>query len=171
MGESSRESEFIVLKERKLISTSAVLNGTMRFAFLLETCPPGSVPDANLLASVLDLVSYDLIIFLSGIQFIFLQPRSANVARAAFLMECAYFVHCCNKGQWPTWMKLNYPLFRPSGPLSTRGPPTGVRRSHILQRSAGKMFQQWAEVKSKSKFWPEFEEMLIHRCLGKDQKI
>lgn len=72
MGESSRESEFIVLKERKLISTSAVLNGTMRFAFLLETCPPGSVPDANLLASVLDLVSYDLIIFLSGIQFIFL---------------------------------------------------------------------------------------------------
>lgn len=58
MGESSRESEFIVLKERKLISTSAVLNGTMRFAFLLETCPPGSVPDANLLASVLDLVSY-----------------------------------------------------------------------------------------------------------------
>ncbi|XP_044757175.1 protein unc-80 homolog [Coccinella septempunctata] len=128
IGESSRESEFIVLKERKLVSTTAVLNGTMRFSFLLEACPPGSVPDANLLASVLDL------------------PRSANVARAAFLMECSYFVHCCNKGQWPSWMKLNYPIFRPSGPLPSRGPPTGVRRSHILQRSAGKMFQQWAEM-------------------------
>ncbi|XP_045467085.1 protein unc-80 homolog isoform X2 [Harmonia axyridis] len=128
LGESSRESEFVVLKERKLISTTTVLNGTMRFSFLLEACPPGSVPDANLLASVLDL------------------PRSANVARAAFLMECAYFVHCCNKGQWPSWMKLNYPIFRPSVPLPARGPPTGIRRSHILQRSAGKMFQQWAEM-------------------------
>ncbi|KAK9884494.1 hypothetical protein WA026_007335 [Henosepilachna vigintioctopunctata] len=128
MGESSRESEFVVLKERKLISTTDVLSGTLRFSFLLETCPPGSVPDAHLLASLIDL------------------PHSAVVARAAILMECAYFVHCCNKGQWPSWMKLNYPIFRPSGPLPTRGPTTGIRRSHVLQRSAGKMFHQWAEM-------------------------
>lgn len=55
-GESSRESEFVILKERKLVSTMPVFKGMLRFSFLLETCPPGSVPDAHLLASVLDLV-------------------------------------------------------------------------------------------------------------------
>lgn len=37
-------------------------------------------------------------------------------------------------------------MFRPSGPLPPRGPATGIRRSHIMQRAAGKMFYQWAEV-------------------------
>ncbi|KAJ8932970.1 hypothetical protein NQ314_014301 [Rhamnusium bicolor] len=127
-GETSRESEFVVLKERKLVSTSLVYQGVSRLSFLLETCPPGSVPDGHLLASALDL------------------PNSTVVARAALLLECSYFVHCCNKGQWPTWMKLNFPMFRPSGPLPARGNSTGVRRSHIMQRAAGKMFYQWAEV-------------------------
>lgn len=75
-----------------------------------------------------------------------LQPHAPVVARAAFIMECAYFVHCCNKGQWPAWMKLNFPIFRPSGPLPNRGAPTGQKRTHMLQRAAGKMFYQWAEV-------------------------
>ncbi|KAJ8917160.1 hypothetical protein NQ315_012652 [Exocentrus adspersus] len=126
-GETSRESEFIVLKERKLVSTGLVYEGVSRLSFLLETCPPGSVPDAHLLGSALDL------------------PHSTVVARAALLLECSYFVHCCNKGQWPSWMKLNFPMFRPSGPLPPRGASTGVRRSHIMQRTAGKMFYQWAE--------------------------
>lgn len=75
-----------------------------------------------------------------------LQPRSVIVARAALLLECSYFVHCCNKGHWPSWMKFAYPMYRPSGSLPTRGPNTGIRRSHIAQRAAGKMFHQWAEV-------------------------
>lgn len=58
MGESSRESEFVVFKERKLIPTLPVFNGMLRLSFLLETCPPGSVPDSHLLASVLDLVRH-----------------------------------------------------------------------------------------------------------------
>ncbi|XP_031332358.1 protein unc-80 homolog isoform X3 [Photinus pyralis] len=128
LGETSRESEFVVLKERKLVSTLPVLNGILRFSFLLETCPPGSVPDPHLLAAILDL------------------PHSAIVSRAAVLLECSYFVHCCNKGQWPSWMKLSFPMFRPSGPLPTRGPNSGIRRSHITQRAAGKMFYQWAEI-------------------------
>lgn len=53
----SRESEFVVLKERRLVTISPVYNGLLRFSFLLETCPPGTVPDAHLLASILDLVS------------------------------------------------------------------------------------------------------------------
>ncbi|VEN63619.1 unnamed protein product, partial [Callosobruchus maculatus] len=127
-GETSRESEFVVLKERKLVSTTLVYEGVSRLSFLLETCPPGSVPDAHLLASTLDL------------------PHSTVVARAALFLECAFFVHCCNKGQWPSWMKMSFPVFRPSGPLPQhRGNNPGMRRSHILQSTAGKMFHQWAE--------------------------
>lgn len=37
-------------------------------------------------------------------------------------------------------------MFRQSGPLPPRGPTTGIRRCHIMQRAAGKMFYQWAEV-------------------------
>lgn len=62
-GENSRESEFVILKERKLISTGLVYSGTLRLSFLLETCPPGSVPDAYLLASILDLVKYSVLNF------------------------------------------------------------------------------------------------------------
>ncbi|XP_050309913.1 protein unc-80 homolog isoform X2 [Anthonomus grandis grandis] len=130
LGDNSRESEVVFLKERRLVPTGLVYWGTQRLSFLLETCPPGSVPDAFLLASALDL------------------PHSAIVARAAVLLECAYFVHCCNKGQWPPAMKLAFPMFRPSGPLPSRGAShsCGNRRSHIMQRAAGKMFHQWAEV-------------------------
>ncbi|ERL86704.1 hypothetical protein D910_04110 [Dendroctonus ponderosae] len=103
-GDNSRESEVVFLKERKLIPTGLVYNGTQRLSFLMETCPPGTVPDAFLLASSLDL--------------------------------------------WPTSMKLAFPMYRPSGPLPARGSSNagGNRRSHVLQRAAGKMFHQWAEV-------------------------
>lgn len=59
LGENSRESEVVFLKERKMIETRLVYKGMQRFSFLLETCPPGTVPDAFLLGSVLDLVSLD----------------------------------------------------------------------------------------------------------------
>lgn len=75
------------------------------------------------------------------------QPQAPVVARAAFLLECAHFVHRCNRGQWPSWMKLNLPFYRPSGPLSNRGTPSGQRRTHILQRLGGRMFFSWAEVR------------------------
>lgn len=59
-------------------------------------------------------------------------------------------MHCFNKGQWPLWTKLNLPGFRQSGPIPyTRGStaPNGLKRAQLLQRSAGKMFHLWAEVK------------------------
>ncbi|XP_071444564.1 protein unc-80 homolog isoform X1 [Hetaerina americana] len=127
-GMHSRDSEFVVLKERKLVPLQPVYNGMLRFSFILETCHPGSVPDSHLLAAVLDL------------------PNAPVVSRASFLLECAYFVHCCNKGQWPTWMKHNFPVFRQSGPHSSRTTPSGMRRTHVLQKAAGKMFFQWAEA-------------------------
>ena len=41
-------------------------------------------------------------------------------------------------------MKQNIPSFRPSGSTAgTRAPlSSGIRRSHVLQRAAGKMFYQ-----------------------------
>ncbi|XP_031777864.1 protein unc-80 homolog isoform X3 [Nasonia vitripennis] len=127
-GEASRESEFVVLKERRLVPRKALFEGIQRFSFFLETCQPGSVPDQHLMGALLDL------------------PHAPVVARAAMLLECAHLVHQCNKGHWPTWMKMNYPMFRPSMALNNRSGPTGLRRTHVLQRAAGKLFYQWAEA-------------------------
>ncbi|EFN65650.1 Uncharacterized protein KIAA1843 [Camponotus floridanus] len=128
LGEACRESEFVVLKERRLVPCSAVFNGMLRFSFLLETCQPGSVPDPHLMASLLDL------------------PYAPVVSRACLILECAHLVHQCNKGHWPTWMKHNFPMFRPSVPINNRNASTTLRRVHVLQRTAGKLFYQWAEA-------------------------
>nr|XP_027221615.1 protein unc-80 homolog [Penaeus vannamei] len=122
-----REASVVLVRERKLVPVKFVQNGMMRFSFLLETCQPGTVPDPQLIAAVLDL------------------PSAPVVARAAFLMEVCHFVHRCNRGAWPAWMKMSLPMYRPSGPLA-RTPPSGARRTHILQRAAGRMFYQWAEA-------------------------
>lgn len=49
-------SEFVVLKERRLVSRDVVKSGLLRFGFLLEITHPGSLPDAGLMAALLDLV-------------------------------------------------------------------------------------------------------------------
>ncbi|XP_043521274.1 protein unc-80 homolog isoform X3 [Frieseomelitta varia] len=146
-GEASRESEFVVLKERRLVPRNAVYDGMLRFSFLLETCQPGSVPDHYLMAAILDL------------------PYAPVVARASLLLECAHFVHQCNKGQWPTWMKMNFPLFRPSVPINNRN-TTMASRVHMLQRTAGKLFYQWAEA-----IGTRLEELLLEDKQNVDQVI
>ncbi|XP_043793963.1 protein unc-80 homolog isoform X2 [Apis laboriosa] len=145
-GEASRESEFVVLKERRLVPRNAVYDGMLRFSFLLETCQPGSVPDHYLMAAILDL------------------PYAPVVARASLLLECAHFVHMCNKGQWPTWMKMNLPMFRPSVPINNRS--TSISRIHMLQRTAGKLFYQWAEA-----IGARLEELLLEDKQNFDQVI
>jgi len=49
-------SEFVVLKERRLVNREVVKAGLLRFGFLLEITHPGSLPDAGLMAALLDLV-------------------------------------------------------------------------------------------------------------------
>lgn len=51
-----REASVVLVRERKLVPVKFVQNGMMRFSFLLETCQPGTVPDPQLIAAVLDLV-------------------------------------------------------------------------------------------------------------------
>ncbi|RXG52303.1 hypothetical protein Avbf_16126 [Armadillidium vulgare] len=118
---SLREASVVLLRERKILACYDLL-------FFLDTCQPGSVPDAQLAGAIIDL------------------PGAPVVARAALLLEMAHFVHKCNRGAWPSWMKSSLPFYRPpSGPL-VRGASAGVRRVSALQRAAGKMFYSWAEA-------------------------
>lgn len=93
------ETSFI--QELPMKKSSSFLNdilkdGMMKFQFLLDCCTPGTIPDAQLIAAMLDL-------------------KAPVIARAAFLLECCHFVHRCNRGQWPSWMRMNFSFFRPSG--------------------------------------------------------
>lgn len=57
VNDGSRDSEVVVLKERRLVPIEPVREGMLRFSFLMETCTPGSVIDPQLVAAILDLVS------------------------------------------------------------------------------------------------------------------
>ena len=63
---------------------------------LLEFSPPGTLPEASVLAAMLDI-------------------QAPVLARAAFFLECAQFVHRLNQGKWPDWMKQPNPPLRASG--------------------------------------------------------
>ena len=68
-------------------------------------------------------------------------------ARASLLLECAHFIHRCNRGDWPNWIKLNLPNFRTTvAALQNRGQPSGYQRNLMMQLAAGRMFHAWAEV-------------------------
>ncbi|KAK3087178.1 hypothetical protein FSP39_002695 [Pinctada imbricata] len=116
-----------IVKEKKLVDKYLIKSGMLRFSFLLECCHPGSIPDPQLVAAMLEL-------------------EAPVVARAALLLECAHFIHRCNHGDWPNWMRLNLPSFRQSAAaLQNRGQPSGYRRTLTLQKAAGRMFYKWAE--------------------------
>ncbi|XP_064639472.1 protein unc-80 homolog [Lineus longissimus] len=124
---NSHQAEVIIFKEKKLVDAWAVKSGMLRFSFFMDCIQPGSVPDPQLVAAMLDL-------------------EAPVVARGALLLECAHFVHRCNRGDWPNWMRLNLPSFRLGGPLQSRGQPSGYKRNTLLQRTAGRMFYMWAEA-------------------------
>ncbi len=74
------------------------------------------------------------------------------IARACYLLECAHFVHQCNRGQWPSWIRMNLPMYRPNSRLAAAAAANHqhlsaqTRRTQVLQLQATKMFYQWAEV-------------------------
>ena len=122
----------ITIKISKTIPLQILKDGMLKFQFLLESCSPGTIPDAQLVAAMLDL-------------------KAPVIARAAFLIECGHFVHRCNRGQWPVWMRMNFNFFRPSGTgINARSSQvvTKNRASTTLQRAAGRAFYQWGELLS-----------------------
>lgn len=56
MDGNGREMFVVIPRERKMVSAPAIYDGMLRLNFLLEACQPGTIPDANLIAAVLDLV-------------------------------------------------------------------------------------------------------------------
>lgn len=114
-----------------------VRDGMLNFTFLMESCSPGDFLDPALLAALLDL-------------------KSPVAIRAAIYMECANFVHRCNRGQWPSWMRMNISVHRGSnaGIVHQGGSKfrksssiqRGARNNTLMYRSAGKAFYCWAEA-------------------------
>jgi Protein UNC80 len=55
-GQSTGTKESNLVQEKKLINSYVVKSGMLRFNFMLDCCNPGSLPDAHLVAALLDLV-------------------------------------------------------------------------------------------------------------------
>uniref|UniRef100_A0A5K3ERF1 Ras-GAP domain-containing protein n=1 Tax=Mesocestoides corti TaxID=53468 RepID=A0A5K3ERF1_MESCO len=142
-----------LVTERKLIDLLALKENLRDFTFLLECLEPGTLPEPQLAASFLDL-------------------NAPVLARACLLLECAYFVNRCNRGEWPSWMKMNFPMpmqqvehnsqitaasqqhiaISISGPtgnsVSDAGDQkvAGARSTTQIQWAAGRLFHSWAEA-------------------------
>lgn len=69
------------------------------------------------------------------------------ISKAAFIVECAYFVRRCSNGQWPEWMRLNLIPFRSheTYPSRTNGNSSG-KINKIYQAASARMFYLWGEV-------------------------
>ncbi|KAM7539779.1 hypothetical protein Aperf_G00000028389 [Anoplocephala perfoliata] len=135
--------------EQRLIDLPALKENLRDFAFLLDCLEPGTLPEPQLVASFLDL-------------------NAPVLARACLLLECAYFVNRCNRGEWPAWMKMNLPLpiqqaehlaqassqhisISVSGPAGAGTEPidcsaSTVRTTAQIQHAAGRLFHSWAEA-------------------------
>lgn len=114
-------------KSKNVVNLGAIRQGMKRFQFLLNCCEPGTIPDASILAAALDL-------------------EAPVVARAALFLECARFVHRCNRGNWPEWMKGHHVNITKKGLSRGRSPTVGNKRNQKLQWSAAKLFYQWGDA-------------------------
>ncbi|KAL3119939.1 hypothetical protein niasHT_007067 [Heterodera trifolii] len=136
------------LPPQRIVQAKEVRAGAARFAFLLENSRPGTFPDSPLVAAISEL-------------------RSPVLARAVLLVECAHFVHRCNRGDWPDWIRSG--MFfagqhRSLGggsvgtcptvpPTPSSNPPSSFRigtggggasrRTALLQRASGRAFYAW----------------------------
>ncbi|XP_076872130.1 protein unc-80 homolog isoform X4 [Brachyhypopomus gauderio] len=115
------------MKNKNLVNLGAIRQGMKRFQFLLNCCEPGTIPDASVLAAALDL-------------------EAPVVARASLFLECARFVHRCNRGNWPEWMKGHHVNITKRGLSRGRSPVAGNKRNNKLQWNAAKHFYQWGDA-------------------------
>nr|CAH8869810.1 unnamed protein product [Trichobilharzia regenti] len=127
--------------EHRWINLSALKESLFDFAFLLDCCEPGSIPEPQLIAALFDL-------------------DAPVLARACLLIECAFLVHRCNHGEWAGWMKFNLPSsFRSSaGYISSSNNSNLLQANDInsnsnqpmdiseIKRLAGYLFYAWGEA-------------------------
>ncbi|CAK8677932.1 unnamed protein product [Clavelina lepadiformis] len=67
------------------VDSEDLYNGLKILEFLMDCCPPGTVPEPSILRSVMGLTS-------------------PVISRAVVLLQCAQFVDRCAAGCWPHWM-------------------------------------------------------------------
>uniref|UniRef100_H2XYZ2 Protein unc-80 homolog n=1 Tax=Ciona intestinalis TaxID=7719 RepID=H2XYZ2_CIOIN len=83
-------NEKLTFPEEKLndfvIDTEDIYIGVSIFDFLLECCPPGTVPEHTVIGSVLGL-------------------ESSVLSRATVLLQLACFIKRCSIGDWPSFMQ------------------------------------------------------------------
>uniref|UniRef100_A0AAV2L6A9 Protein unc-80 homolog n=1 Tax=Knipowitschia caucasica TaxID=637954 RepID=A0AAV2L6A9_KNICA len=115
------------MKNKNVVNLGAIRQGMKRFQFLLNCCEPGTIPDASILAAALDL-------------------EAPIVARASLFLECARFVHRCNRGNWPEWMKGHHVNITKKGLSRGRSPIVGNKRNQKLQWNAAKHFCHWGDA-------------------------
>ncbi|KAF3688432.1 Protein unc-80 -like protein [Channa argus] len=115
------------MKNKNVVNLGGIRQGMKRFQFLLNCCEPGTIPDASILAAALDL-------------------EAPVVARASLFLECARFVHRCNRGNWPEWMKGHHVNITKKGLSRGRSPIVGNKRNQKLQWNAAKHFCQWGDA-------------------------
>ncbi|XP_065096078.1 protein unc-80 homolog isoform X3 [Paramisgurnus dabryanus] len=115
------------IKNKNIVNLGAIRQGMKRFQFLLNCCEPGTIPDASILAAALDL-------------------EAPVVARASLFLECARFIHRCNRGNWPEWMKGHHVNITKRGLSRGRSPVAGNKRNTKLQWNAAKHFYQWGDA-------------------------
>ncbi|CDQ90015.1 unnamed protein product [Oncorhynchus mykiss] len=111
------------MKNKNVVNLTAIRQGMKRFQFLLNCCEPGTIPDASILAAALDLEAPSLL-----------------------FLECARFVHRCNRGNWPEWMKGHHVNITKRGLSRGRSPVVGNKRNQKLQWNAAKHFCQWGDA-------------------------
>lgn len=142
------------MKNKNVVNLGAIRQGMKRFQFLLNCCEPGTIPDASILAAALDLVRFRIPLprtslnrsrDVTSLSFWFFQEAPV-VARASLFLECARFVHRCNRGNWPEWMKGHHVNITKRGLSRGRSPIVGNKRNQKLQWNAAKHFCQWGDV-------------------------
>ncbi|KAG7280341.1 hypothetical protein CRUP_024133 [Coryphaenoides rupestris] len=119
------------MKNKNVVNLGAIRQGMKRFQFLLNCCEPGTIPDASILAAALDL-------------------EAPVVARASLFLECARFVHRCNRGNWPEWMKGHHVNITKRGLSRGRSPVVGNKRNQKLQQAIGTRLSELCHGDSES---------------------
>ncbi|CAF0812442.1 unnamed protein product, partial [Didymodactylos carnosus] len=115
-------------EETLYVDLTLIRFGLLRLNFMMESCPPGSVPDPQFINSLLTLAPV--------------------IAKASYLLECAYFVRRCSIGQWPEWMKINLTTFRPHDSFPVRNGNMNSKMNKLYQAAAARMFYVWGEALS-----------------------
>ncbi|CAK5117069.1 unnamed protein product [Meloidogyne enterolobii] len=133
------------LPQRKFVQIKEIREGAARFAFILENSKPGTFPDAPLIAALPEL-------------------KSTVLSRAVLLLECIHFVHRCNNGAWPDWIRSGMSLpgrlftssatgsggcvpqtpLQPQSSIRIGGGGGASRRTALMQRAIGRALFSWA---------------------------